>query len=97
MTRTLIEERGEQDWASEFGRMPRLFKDPDEIPGLTHPDLTFSDRLTIPLGGGRWPEQSDEPLFRQQPGLDRLLVAIASPRTFPSSPLLRPPREVRLQ
>jgi glyoxylase-like metal-dependent hydrolase (beta-lactamase superfamily II) len=53
MTRTLIEERGEQDWASEYGRMPRLFKDPEEIPGLTRPDLTFSDRLTIPLGGDR--------------------------------------------
>jgi len=53
MTRKLIEERGEQDWASEFGRMPRLFKEPDEIPGLTRPDLTFSDRLTIPLGGDR--------------------------------------------
>ena len=53
MTRTLIEERGEQDWASEYGRMPRLFKDPEGIPGLTRPDVTFSDRLTIPLGGDR--------------------------------------------
>ena len=53
MTRTLIEERGKQDWASEYGRMPRLFKEPEEIPGLTRPDVTFSDRLTIPLGGDR--------------------------------------------
>ena len=53
MTRTLIEERGEQDWASEYGRMPRLFKEPEGIPGLTRPDVTFSDRLTIPLGGDR--------------------------------------------
>lgn len=53
MTRTLIEERGEQDWASEYGRMPRLFKEPEDIPGLTRPDVTFSDRLTIPLGGDR--------------------------------------------
>lgn len=54
-TRTgeLIEERGEQDWASELARMPRLFKDPEEIPGLTRPTITFTDRLSIPLGGGR--------------------------------------------
>ena len=48
-----MEERGQQDWDSEFGRMPRLFKDPEEIPGLTRPSLTFSDELTIPLGGDR--------------------------------------------
>lgn len=52
-TRKLITERGQADWDSEFGRMPRLFKDPDSIPGLTWPDITFSDRLTIPLGGER--------------------------------------------
>lgn len=52
-TRYLIDERGQQDWDSEFGRMPRLFKEPESIPGLTHPTLTFSDRLTIPLGGQR--------------------------------------------
>lgn len=52
-TRALVAERGRQDWESEFGRMPRLFKDPDSIPGLTWPTLTFSDRLTIPLGGDR--------------------------------------------
>ena len=52
VTRTLIEEeRGMQDWASEFGRMPRLFREPEGIPGLTHPTITFNDRLTIPLGG----------------------------------------------
>ena len=33
--------------------MPRLFKEPDSIPGLTWPTLTFSDRLTIDLGGDR--------------------------------------------
>ncbi len=32
VTRTLIDERGMEDWASEFGRMPRLFREPDEIP-----------------------------------------------------------------
>lgn len=52
-TRALIDERGQQDWDSEFGRMPRLFKEPESIPGLTRPTLTFSDRLTIPLGGRR--------------------------------------------
>ena len=52
-TAALISERGEADWASELGRMPRLFREPDSIPGLTWPTLTFSDRLTIPLGGGR--------------------------------------------
>ncbi|GLZ30435.1 MBL fold metallo-hydrolase [Lentzea sp. NBRC 105346] len=53
MTRALIAERGRQDWESEYGRMPRLFEEPDSIPGLTWPTLTFSDRLTIPLGGSR--------------------------------------------
>jgi glyoxylase-like metal-dependent hydrolase (beta-lactamase superfamily II) len=52
-TRRLIEERGRQDWESEYGRMPRLFKDPGSIPGLTHPDVTFTDQMTIPLGGDR--------------------------------------------
>jgi glyoxylase-like metal-dependent hydrolase (beta-lactamase superfamily II) len=52
-TRALIAERGKEDWASEFGRMPRLFREPDSIPGLTWPDVTFSDRLSIDLGGNR--------------------------------------------
>lgn len=52
-TRELVAERGKQDWESELGRMPRLFKDPDSIPGLTWPTATFSDRFTIDLGGGR--------------------------------------------
>ncbi|MER6511158.1 MBL fold metallo-hydrolase [Nonomuraea sp. NPDC048881] len=52
-TRELIAERGEQDWASEYARMPRLFKDPGSIPGLTWPTATFSDTFTIDLGGGR--------------------------------------------
>ncbi|TDQ49285.1 MBL fold metallo-hydrolase [Actinorugispora endophytica] len=52
-TRALIAERGEQDRASEYGRMPRLFKDPSSIPGLTWPDATFSESLTIHLGGDR--------------------------------------------
>lgn len=52
-TKVLIAERGEQDWASEFGRMPRLFDEPESIPGLTWPTTTFSDRFTIDLGGDR--------------------------------------------
>jgi glyoxylase-like metal-dependent hydrolase (beta-lactamase superfamily II) len=52
-TRRLIAERGQADWESEFGRMPRLFEEPDSIPGLTWPTLTFSDRMVIPLGGER--------------------------------------------
>ncbi|WP_460062887.1 MBL fold metallo-hydrolase [Streptomyces sp. YKOK-I1] len=52
-TRDLIAERGRQDWESEYGRMPRLFKEPDSIPGLTRPTQTFRDRVTIDLGGDR--------------------------------------------
>ena len=33
--------------------MPRLFRDPDSVPGLTHPDIVFNDRLEIELGGDR--------------------------------------------
>jgi glyoxylase-like metal-dependent hydrolase (beta-lactamase superfamily II) len=52
-TRALVAERGQQDWESEYGRMPRLFKQPESIPGLTWPTQTFSDKVTIQLGGDR--------------------------------------------
>jgi glyoxylase-like metal-dependent hydrolase (beta-lactamase superfamily II) len=52
-TRALVAERGEQDWASEFARMPRLADGAETVPGLTWPTITFSDRLTIDLGGDR--------------------------------------------
>lgn len=52
-TRYLIAERGKEDWDSEAGRMPRLFQGAESIPGLTWPDVTFSDRLVIDLGGER--------------------------------------------
>ncbi|GAA4753380.1 MBL fold metallo-hydrolase [Modestobacter marinus] len=52
-TKGLIAERGQQDWESEYGRMPRLFEEPESIPGLTWPTVTFRDRLTIELGGDR--------------------------------------------
>ena len=49
-TKALIDERGEQDWASEQGRMPRLFLGAESIPGLTHPTVTFDDELILDLG-----------------------------------------------
>ncbi len=52
-TRRLVAERGMADWASEAGRMPRLFTGAETIPGLTWPTLTFTDSLTIELGGDR--------------------------------------------
>jgi len=52
-TRKLIAERGLQDWDPEFGRMPRLFTDPEGIPGPTWPDITFRDHARIELGGDR--------------------------------------------
>lgn len=52
-TYDLIAERGKEDWASEFARMPRLAREPESVPGLTWPTLTFADRLTIDLGGDR--------------------------------------------
>ena len=45
-----IEERGAQDWASEAGRMPRLFEGADTIPGLTRPTDTFEEAMLIDLG-----------------------------------------------
>lgn len=52
-TRELIEERGQQDFESEFERFPRLFEGADSIPGLTWPTIVFDGRLTIDLGGRR--------------------------------------------
>lgn len=48
--RGMVEERGAEDWASEFGRFPRLFQGHEEIPGLTFPTTTFSDQMTVYLG-----------------------------------------------
>ena len=52
-TKRLIDERGMEDWASEAGRMPRLFEGAETIPGLTHPTHTFEDALSIDLGNRR--------------------------------------------
>ena len=49
-THRLIGERGQQDWESEYGRFPRLFRDAESIPGLTWPGLSFSGSLSIHLG-----------------------------------------------
>src|SRR5258708_723672 len=46
----VIEERGQQDWDSEYGRFPRLFQDATSIPGLTWPTLAFETDMTIHLG-----------------------------------------------
>jgi glyoxylase-like metal-dependent hydrolase (beta-lactamase superfamily II) len=49
-THRLVEERGQQDWDSEFGRFPRLFQGSESIPGLTWPTLTFEGEISIYLG-----------------------------------------------
>ncbi len=48
--RGMVEERGAEDWASEFGRFPRLFQGHEEIPGLTLPTTTVSEAMTVYLG-----------------------------------------------
>ncbi len=49
-TYRLIQERGQQDWDSEYGRFPRLFRDAESIPGLTWPTLTFETEMSVFLG-----------------------------------------------
>lgn len=49
----MVEERGQEDWDSEFDRFPRLFQGHEEIPGLTRPTTTFSDSMTVYLGKRR--------------------------------------------
>ena len=49
-THRLVQERGQQDWDSEFGRFPRLFQGSESIPGLTWPTLTFEGEMSIYLG-----------------------------------------------
>jgi glyoxylase-like metal-dependent hydrolase (beta-lactamase superfamily II) len=51
--RAMVAERGQEDWDSEFERFPRLFEGHEEIPGLTWPTTTFSDRMTVYLGRRR--------------------------------------------
>jgi glyoxylase-like metal-dependent hydrolase (beta-lactamase superfamily II) len=49
-TLELIRERGQQDWESELGRFPRLFRAAESVPGLTWPNLVFDRRLSLFLG-----------------------------------------------
>ena len=49
-TYRLIAERGQEDWDSEYGRFPRLFRDAESIPGLTWPNLAFGGSLSLYLG-----------------------------------------------
>jgi glyoxylase-like metal-dependent hydrolase (beta-lactamase superfamily II) len=51
--RAMVAERGAEDWASEFARFPRLFRGHEEIPGLTWPTTTFTDRMSVWLGSRR--------------------------------------------
>jgi glyoxylase-like metal-dependent hydrolase (beta-lactamase superfamily II) len=51
--RAMVAERGQEDWDSEFERFPRLFEGHEDIPGLTWPTHTFSDRMTVYLGNRR--------------------------------------------
>jgi glyoxylase-like metal-dependent hydrolase (beta-lactamase superfamily II) len=51
--RSMVVERGQEDWDSEFARFPRLFQGHEEIPGLTWPTTTFKDRMSVYLGNRR--------------------------------------------
>jgi glyoxylase-like metal-dependent hydrolase (beta-lactamase superfamily II) len=49
----MIQERGNEDWASELGRFPRLFQAAESVPGLTWPSVTFNGKMTVYLGKRR--------------------------------------------
>ena len=51
--RAMIAERGQEDWDSEYGRFPRLFRAAESMPGLTWPTVTFKQRMTLYLGKRR--------------------------------------------
>ena len=53
VARSMVAERGQEDWDSEFDRFPRLFQGHEEIPGLTWPTTTFSEAMTVYLGNRR--------------------------------------------
>ena len=48
--RSMVAERGKEDWDSEFDRFPRLFNGYQEIPGLTWPTTTFENKMSVFLG-----------------------------------------------
>ena len=51
--RSMVLERGQEDWDSEFDRFPRLFKGHQEIPGLTWPTIIFENKMSVFLGKRR--------------------------------------------
>ena len=51
--RSMVVERGQEDWDSEFDRFPRLFQGHESIPGLTWPTQTFNKQMTLYLGKRR--------------------------------------------
>ena len=51
--RSMVVERGQEDWDSEFDRFPRLFKGYEEISGLTWPTTTFDKKMSLFLGKRR--------------------------------------------
>lgn len=51
--RSMVVERGQEDWDSEFGRFPRLFQGHESIPGLTWPTQTFNGHMSVYLGNRR--------------------------------------------
>ena len=51
--RSMVVERGKEDWDSEFDRFPRLFSGYQEIPGLTWPTTTFENKMSVFLGKRR--------------------------------------------
>ena len=53
MARSMVVERGQEDWDSEFQRFPRLFQGHESIPGLTWPTTTFDGSMTVYLGKRR--------------------------------------------
>lgn len=53
VARSMVMERGQEDWDSEFQRFPRLFEGHESIPGLTYPTTTFRDHMTVYLGNRR--------------------------------------------
>ncbi|MEM1389048.1 MAG: MBL fold metallo-hydrolase [Pseudomonadota bacterium] len=53
VARGMVEERGQEDWDSEFQRFPRLFEGHESIPCLTYPTTTFTDQMSVFLGKRR--------------------------------------------
>jgi len=51
--RSMVAERGQEDWDSEFDRFPRLFQGHESIPGLTWPTTTYTGKMSVFLGKRR--------------------------------------------